>query len=234
MIGALLEALFSSPLRAAIVAGLAITIGVGYFALPEPKLIKSAAEITPARLLSGEEGAQLYAAFQSARDGNGQLVELSEDGFKGQALPFVATFPAEQSGNRFFLRHVGQAELGSPTVYVWEETLFAAPWWSPHRFVYKALEAETGAFGEVIRLTFERDAGGLIALLIFDAIIGFVYGTIVGLIVAVRKINLSPPLIPERRTNAVTPWSPPIRSAVARELPAPRPNTPRRRRLGNP
>jgi hypothetical protein len=233
VIGALLEALFSSPLRAAIIVGLAVAIGVGYFSLPEPKLIKSAAEVTPARLLSGEEGARLHTAFRSARDGNGQLVELSEDEFKAQALPFIATFPAEQSGNRFFLRHVGQAELGSSTVYVWEETLFAAPWWSPHRFVYKALEAETGAFGEVVRLTFERDVGGLIALLIFDAIIGFVYGALVGLIVAVRKINLSPPATPERRTNLVTSWSPPVRPQGAQDAPA-RPNTPRRRRLGNP
>ena len=209
MIGSVLDLLFSSPLRAAIAVGLAVTIAFGLFSLPQPELVKSASELTSARILSGEEGEQLSRAFRAAVDGDGQLIELSEDDFKAGDFPFAATFPAEQSGNRFFLRHVAQATLGSDTVYVWEEDLFAAPWWSPHRFVYKAAEAEIGAFGEVVRLTFERDVAGLVGLLLFDAVIGFVYGAVVGLIVAVRKVNLSPPHMPERRTNVVTPWSPP-------------------------
>jgi hypothetical protein len=211
VIGAMFDLLFSSPLRAAVVVGLAVTIAFGLFSLPEPELVKSASELTSARILSGEEGEQLSQAFRAAADGEGELIDLTEEEFKAGDFPFAATFPAEQSGNRFFLRHVAQATLGSDTVYVWQEDIFAAPWWSPHRFVYNALEAETGAFGEVVRLTFERDVLGLIALLVFDALIGFVYGAVVGLIVAVRKLNLSPPSTPERRTNLVTPWSPPTR-----------------------
>jgi len=207
----MIDLLFSSPLRAAVVVGLAVTIAFGLFSLPEPELVKSASELTSARILSGEEGEQLSRAFRAAADGEGELIDLTEEEFKAGDFPFAATFPAEQSGNRFFLRHVAQATLGSDTVYVWQEDIFAAPWWSPHRFAYNALEAETGAFGEVVRLTFERDVLGLIALLVFDALIGFVYGAVVGLIVAVRKLNLSPPSTPERRTNLVTPWSPPTR-----------------------
>jgi hypothetical protein len=211
VIGAILDLLFASPLRAAVVVGLAVTIAFGLFSLPEPELVKSASELTSARILSGEEGEQLSQAFRAAADGEGELIDLTEEEFNAGAFPFAATFPAEQSGNRFFLRHVAQVTLGSDTVYVWQEDIFAAPWWSPHRFVYNALEAETGAFGEVVRLTFERDVLGLIGLLVFDALIGFVYGAVVGLIVAVRKINLAPPNMPERRTNLVTPWSPPTR-----------------------
>ena len=224
--------LFGNPLRAAIVVGLAVAIGFGIFSLPEPKLIKQASELTTARVLSGEEGEQLSRAFRGASDGAGELTTLTESDFKARGFPFAATFPAEQSGNRFFLRHVGQDQLGDATVYVWEEDLFAAPWWSPHRFAYKALEAETGAFGEVVRLTFERDVLGLTGLLLLDALIGFVYGAVVGLIVAVKKVNLSPPNMPERRTNMVTSWSPPV-SHTATGMPSQAPGTPRRRRLGS-
>ncbi len=198
----MLDLLFASPLRAAIVVGLAVTLAFGLFSLPEPTIVKSASEITPARILSGEEGEALSQAYRTAADGDAELIELDEDAFKAGAFAYAATFPAEQSGNRFFLRHVGQATLGSDTVYVWEEHLFAAPWWSPHRFVYKAAQAEIGAFGEVVRLTFERDAFGLAGLLLFDAVLGVIYGAVVGLIVAVRRFSLTPPPKPQRDHRA--------------------------------
>ncbi len=180
MIGRIFHVLFASPMRAAIVVGLAVAIGFGLFSLPQPEIVKSASDVSATGILSGEEGEQLSQAYQAAIDGNGELVEVSEDDFKAGDYAYTATFPAEQSGNRFFLRHVGQTALGDPTVYVWEEELFAAPWWSPHRFVYQAVKAETGAFGEVVQLTFERDIPGLIGLLLLDAVVGALYGAVVG------------------------------------------------------
>jgi hypothetical protein len=204
----LFRVLFANPTRAAIVVGLAVAIGFGLFSLPEPKLFKSASEITPARILSGEEGEQLSRAYRNATNGEGELIQLTKEEFEAAGFPFAATFPAEQSGNRFFLRHVAQASLGDNTVYIWEQDLFAAPWWSPHRFVYKAVEAETGAFGQVVRLTFERDVLGLTGLLLFDALLGVVYGAVVGLIVAVRRFHLTPPPNPDPRTHSGTRMTP--------------------------
>ena len=186
--------IFCTPLRAAIVCGLLVAIAFGYFTRPDPELIKRASDLNIPPVLSGRDGAQLRQAYENATDGNGSLVPLDEDTFKARAPRYQATFPAEEGdGRRFLLRHVGQDTLGDDTVYIWEETVFAAPWWSPHRFAYKAVEAQTGAFGEVVALTFERDVLGLIGLLLMDAIVGTLYGLVIGAIVAVVKGGMEVP-----------------------------------------
>ncbi len=194
---ALAGILFATPLRSAIICGLVIAITFGYFTHPDEELIKQASDLNLNTVLNGSDGAQLKEAYEEALDGNGSLIEHDEDAFEAQAPRFQATFPAEEGdGRRFLLRHVGQDTLGSDTVYVWEETVFAAPWWSPHRFAYKAVEAQTGAFGEVVSLTFERDVPGLAGLLLMDAIIGTLYGAVIGLIVAVIKGGMEVPTAP--------------------------------------
>ena len=57
--------------------------------------------------------------------------------------------------------------------------------WSP-RFAYKAVEAQTGAFGEVVSLTFERDVPGLAGLLLMDANLGTLYGLVIGLVAVIK------------------------------------------------
>jgi hypothetical protein len=186
--------IFGTPLRAAIICGIAIAIAFGYFTHPDEELTKLASDLNITNVVSGQDGATLKRAYEEAMDGTGDLVELDEDGFKAQAPGFQATFPAEEGDRRrFLLRHVGQDTIGADTVYVWEETVFAAPWWSPHRFAYKAVEAQTGAFGEVVSLTFERDVPGLAGLLLMDAIIGTLYGAVIGAIVAVIKGGMEVP-----------------------------------------
>ena len=186
--------IFATPLRSAIICGLAIAIAFGYFTHPDPELIKRASDLNLTSVLSGQDGTQLKQAYEAAQDGNGSLIEQDEEAFKVQAPQYRATFPVEEgNGRRFLLRHVGQDALGGDTVYVWDETVFAAPWWSPHRFAYKAVEAQTGAFGEVVSLTFERDVPGLAGLLLMDAIVGTLYGAVIGLIVAVIKGGMEVP-----------------------------------------
>jgi hypothetical protein len=191
---ALTSLIFATPLRSAIVCGLVIAIAFGYFTHPDDELIKRASDLNITNALGGQDGAALKQAYESALDGDGSVVELDEDAFKARAPRYQATFPAEEGdARRFLLRHVGQDALGADTVYVWEETVFAAPWWSPHRFAYKAVEAQTGAFGEVVSLTFERDVPGLVGLLLMDAIVGTLYGLVIGAIVAVVKGGMEVP-----------------------------------------
>ncbi|HWC31102.1 MAG TPA: hypothetical protein VG845_13565, partial [Dehalococcoidia bacterium] len=110
-------------------------------------------------------------------------------------LPYTVGFPIEQdSARRFLIRYAGVDELNGDRVFVADRQVFAAPWWSPHRFIYKAGAAEVHALGEVIDLTFERDVVGLVGLIVFDGLIGAAYGCLIGLIVAVLRGSGLPPL----------------------------------------
>jgi hypothetical protein len=44
-----------------------------------------------------------------------------------------------------------------------------------------------GAVGDVLELTFERDVPGLVGLMVFDGLVGALYGFVIGLIVAVVR-----------------------------------------------
>jgi hypothetical protein len=196
VIRALLRLIFASPLRAAIICGLLVAVGFGLVSYPDPELRKT---LTGWRLedafVSGAEQQRVLEALRAAEAGSAEMIRLSETDFKQLGLPFVIGFPLEDdSARRFVIRHVGIRDGSGDPVYVADREVFAAPWWSPHRFIYKAAVAEVRAVGDVIELTFERDVLGLIGLLVFDGLIGALYGLVIGLIVAVVKGVGLPPL----------------------------------------
>jgi hypothetical protein len=63
----------------------------------------------------------------------------------------------------------------------------AGPWWSPQRYLYRAVEAEVDTARDLLVLTFERDLSGLVWLLLLDLSLGALYGSIVSMIVAVLR-----------------------------------------------
>ena len=199
MIRALFRFIFSSPLRAGIVCGLLVAIGFGFLSYPDPELRKtiSAWRLENA-IVTGADEQRVLDLLKAAQQGDGEIVRVSEDEFRALGLDYHIGFPVEEdSARRFLIRYAGVNDLSSDEVYLAEREVFAAPWWSPHRFVYKAAAAEVNALGEVIDLTFERDVVGLVGLIVFDGFIGLIYGAIIGLIVAVvRNSGLAP--LPQR------------------------------------
>ena len=193
--GRLARFVFRSPLRAAIVCGLLVAIVFGFVSFPKPELSKSVSDWRLEDvILSDADQQRLLAAREAARSGDGQLIELTQEEFRNMELAYRVSLPdVEGSARRFVIRYTGMNDLESGRVYVAEREVFAAPWWSPHRFIYKAASAEVDAFREVLDLTFQRDVLGLTGLIVFDALIGAVYGLVVGLIVAVmRNTGLAP------------------------------------------
>jgi hypothetical protein len=63
----------------------------------------------------------------------------------------------------------------------------AGPWWSPQRYLYRAIAAEVDGARDVLVLTFERDSDALLLLLLGDIFLGGLYGLVVGMIVAVLR-----------------------------------------------
>jgi hypothetical protein len=191
----LLGFIFRSPLRAAIVCGLLVAIGFGFASFPNPEVSKSVSDWRLEDvILSDADQQRVLTASESARGGDGQLVELTEQEFRELDLAYKVSLPdVVGSARRFVIQYAGMDDLDSGRVYVAQREVFAAPWWSPHRFIYKAASAEVDAFREVFDLTFERDVLGLTGLIVFDAFIGAVYGLVVGMIVAViRNTGLAP------------------------------------------
>jgi hypothetical protein len=189
VIRALLRFIFASPLRAAIICGLLIAVGFGYITYPDPELRKS---VTDWRLqdafVTGQDAQRVLGVLNASDGGSGEVVRLSEEEFRARGLRYTIGFPVEEdSARRFLIRYAGMENLNDERVYLAEREIFAAPWWSPHRFVYKAAAAEVGAISEVLDLTFERDVLGLVGLLLFDGVLGLIYGFVIGLIVAVLR-----------------------------------------------
>ena len=68
-----------------------------------------------------------------------------------------------------------------------ERFAHAGPWWSPQRYVYKAVAAEIDAAGDVLTMTYKRDLDGLVWLLLLDLGLSAIYGIVAGMIVAVLR-----------------------------------------------
>jgi len=193
--GGLLRFIFRSPLRAAIVCGILVAVVFGFVSFPRPELSKSVSQWRLEDvILSDADQQRLLSARDAARGGERELIELSEEEFKERNFAFSVSLPdVEGSARRFVIRYTGADDLAGGPVYVAEREILAAPWWSPHRFIYKAAVAEVDAFGEVLKLTYERDVLGLTGLIIFDALVGAAYGLVIGLIVGViRNTGLAP------------------------------------------
>jgi hypothetical protein len=202
VIRALLRFVFASPLRAAVVCGLLVAVGFGLISYPDPELRKT---LTDWRLenafVTGADEQSVLAELNAAQGGDGDLVTLSESEFRARALRYSIAFPVEKdSARRFVIRYAGMEDLAGGPVYVAEREVFAAPWWSPHRFIYQAAAAEVNALGDVLDLTFERDVPGLVGLVLFDGFVGAVYGFIIGLIVSVVR-GSGLPLMPEKKAS---------------------------------
>jgi hypothetical protein len=192
-VGPLFRFIFKTPLRAALACGLLVAVVFGLASYPSPELRRSVSDWRIQDVLTSPEQQQLLAAYEGAQS-NGEVVSISEEDFRDRGLAYSLSLPLEKdSGRQFLIRHIGMASLSDGRVYVAEREILAAPWWSPHRFVYKAAVAEVDAFGEVLELTFERDVLGLAGLIILDGVIGAIYGVVIGLIVAVvRNSGLAP------------------------------------------
>jgi hypothetical protein len=189
VIRALLRFIFGSPLRAAIICGALIAVGFGLVSYPDPELRWTVSDWRLEKaFVTGADEQRVLVALTAAQRGEGELERLSEAEFRALGLPYSIGFPAEEdSARRFLIRYAGMEDVDGGRVYMAERQVFAAPWWSPHRFIYKAAAAEVNAVGEVMELTFERDVTGLMGLFIFDGLVGAVYGFIIGLIVAVVR-----------------------------------------------
>jgi len=187
--GSLLRFFFRDPKRAAIVCGLLVAVLFGFVSYPRPELSKVVTNWQTDNAALSEADQQ---ALLAARNDASEPVELTEDEFRARGFTYSAS-RLDTSGSRFVLQHTGADELTGGQVYVAEREIFAAPWWSPHRFIYQAAEAEIDAFDEVVDLTFERNILGLVGLIVIDGLVGLVYGLVVGAIVAVlRGSNITP------------------------------------------
>jgi hypothetical protein len=169
-------------LYAGVVGGLIVAIGIGIFSFPREKEISKT--ITGTQTAGSDAEVQtLIAALQQALENNAGLRRVSEEEFRELDLASTHSYPEAHGDAGFVIRHVGEDASG--TVYLAERTVNAGPWWHPDRLAYRAAEAEVDRFSDGLRLTFQRDWEGLAGVLLVDAIVGWVYGMTIGLILAV-------------------------------------------------
>ncbi|HET9476846.1 MAG TPA: hypothetical protein VFP63_05090 [Dehalococcoidia bacterium] len=183
MIGPLLK----HPLRAAIIFGIFVAIVFGAISFPAEKRIEKTVDGWLPANASDDPVVidDLIESLESARRENGDVVTVSEERFRELDLPLAHAFTEATDGDSAFaIKYVGKESEQSGTVYVAERKVSAGPWWSPDRIMYRAFRAETTQLGNVLRLTFERDLEGLFGLLLLDLLVGGIYGTLAGLIVA--------------------------------------------------
>lgn len=186
MIGSLL----GHPVRAAIIFGLFVAIAFGAISFPVEKRIEKTVDGWLPAHASDDPAVidDLIESLEAARQKDRDLVTVSEERFRELDLPLAHAFTEATAGDSAFaIKYVGKESEQSDIVYLAERKVSAGPWWSPDRIMYRAFRAETGQLGNVLRLTFERDLEGLLGLLLLDLLVGGVYGTLAGLIVAVMN-----------------------------------------------
>lgn len=176
------------PYRGAVLVGIVVAVVFGWVSFPREKTIeKTIAGWLPENIApAGRPRTRLLDDLASYREGGGEkLVKVSEQEFRDLDLAETYAYPAPADNDRDFrIQYIGRPPA-SEKLYVAERTVSSAPWWSPDRWVYRALEAEAESFGDVLRLTYERDLTGLIALLVMDVVVGGLYAAIAGMIFAV-------------------------------------------------
>jgi hypothetical protein len=175
------------PLHSGILVGLLVAIGFGLFSFPrEEEIQKTITDWRPGDASEDQRTIDgLIAALQRAGEGEGELRRVSEDEFRELDLDRTHAAVESRDDAGFVIQYIGQESRDTDTVYLAERTVEAGPWWHPDRLLYRAVRAEVDRFSDGLRLTFERDWQGLAGLVIVDAIVGAVYGTIIGLILAV-------------------------------------------------
>jgi len=227
----LLGWLVRHPPHAGILVGLIVAIGLGLFSFPrEEEIHKTITDWRPGDATEDRETINdLIAALERADAGEAELRRVSEDEFQGLGLGRTHAAVETRDDAGFVIQHIGQEGRDTDTVYLAERTINAGPWWHPDRLLYRAVSTEVDRFSDGLRLTFERDWQGLAGLLIIDAIVGAVYGTIIGLILAVagaRELT-----VPGGSSRRQIPPGAPVKSALDSRLTAlPSPDYRRRTR----
>jgi hypothetical protein len=174
------------PLHSGVIVGLIVALTFGLFSFPSERSIeKQIDDWLPQRATSDPaEINQMITALEEAQAGERSLTRISEDEFRELELARSYASPEGRADGSFEIRYIGQADE-SDAVYLAEREVHAAPWWHPDRLLYRAASHEIDRFGEGLRLTYDRDWDQLGGLLIMDALVGLVYGGIVGLILSV-------------------------------------------------
>jgi hypothetical protein len=180
-----------NPHRAAILAGILVALLFGWASFPRHKTIeKTLADWAPQNLVpAGPARNELAGALAAVRGGNQAAASVvSPDEFKTLQLPatYVETAPGPGRDD-FVITYVGRDASGR--TYVADRKVAAAAALDPRRWLYRAAEAEVDQFNNILRLTFERDLSGLVALLVMDLIVGAFYGVVVGLILSVLGLE---------------------------------------------
>jgi hypothetical protein len=175
------------PLYAGILVGLLVAVGFGAFSFPrEQEIQKTITGWRPENAVE-QQGVidDLITDLERARQGEAELRRISEEEFRSLGLSRTHAYPEARDSGGFVIRYVGQETATEHTIYLAEREVEAAPWWHPDRLLYRAARAEVDRFSDGLQLTYERDWEGLAGVLLLDAIVGWVYGTVIGLILAV-------------------------------------------------
>jgi hypothetical protein len=175
------------PLHSGVIVGLLVAVAFGLFSFPrEEEIQKTITDWRPGDASEDQRTIDsLISSLQRAGEGEAELRRVSEDEFRELDLDRTHAAVESRDDEGFVIQYIGQEGRETDTVYLAERTVSAGPWWHPDRLLYRAVRAETDRFSDGLRLTFERDWQGLAGLLMMDAIVGAVYGTIIGLILAV-------------------------------------------------
>jgi hypothetical protein len=175
------------PLYAGILVGLLVAVGFGAFSFPREEEIEKTVTGWRPDNAAEQQGVvdDLIADLERARQGEAELQRVSEGEFRSLSLSRTHAYPEARENGGFVIRYVGEQEANSDLIYLAEREIEAGPWWHPDRLLYRAARAEVDRFSDGMRLTYERDWEGLAGVLVLDAIVGWVYGTIIGLIFAV-------------------------------------------------
>jgi len=177
------------PYTAAILIGIIVTGLFGWASFPREETIqRTVRDWVPDNFVAaGSARTELLDVLNAYNTGATEGVsKVSEKDFRDLDLAETYAVPAAREDEpEFRIQYVGRAGGGSGQVYVAERKIPAASSFSPDRWLYRAVEAEADEFGNVLRLTYERDLSGLAGLFVMDAIVGAFYAVVVGMILSV-------------------------------------------------
>ena len=175
------------PLYVGILVGVVVAVGFGAFSFPREQEIEKTITGWRPENAAEQQGVvdDLIADLERARQGEAELRQISEEEFRGLGLSRTHAYPEARANGGFVIRYVGEESANDDLLYLAEREIEAGPWWHPDRLLYRAARAEVDRFSDGLQLTYERDWEGLAGVLLLDAIVGWIYGTVIGLILAV-------------------------------------------------
>jgi len=191
------------PLHSGVIAGIVIAIVFGVISLPnENQITKTVTDwLPPNASQDQDEIDDLIMSLEAARENDATLERVSEDEFRELDLARSYAFPQAGDGGEFTIEYVGQVGGDAGTVYLAEREVEPAPWWHPDRLLYRAVSYQADRFGTGLELTYERDWDRIGALLLLDAVIGAVYGTMIALVLGAfgsRAMEIPGPAYPRQ------------------------------------